>query len=88
MRENIIKRVREEAEYIIEHKATVRDAAAHFGISKSTVHTDVTVKLKTLDYKSYKRVRKILEYNFSVRHIRGGEVTKLRFARKEDRHFI
>ena len=79
MREKIADRIREEAEYIVENKATVRDTAAHFNISKSTVHTDVTVKLRCIDYKLYKKVRRILEYNFSVRHIRGGEVTKRKY---------
>ena len=79
MRDSIEKRIREEAEYILDHKATVRDTASHFGISKSTVHTDVTVKLKDLDRKLHNKVRKILEHNLSVRHIRGGEVTKKKY---------
>ena len=81
MRDSLTKRVTEEAEYIIDNKATVREAAAYFNISKSTVHTDVTVKLKNIDYQLFKAVRKILEYNFSVRHIRGGETTKRKYRK-------
>ena len=75
----IKKRVLEEANYVVENNATVRDTAKKFGISKSTVHKDVTEKLLYIDKKLYKKVRKVLDKNLSERHLRGGEATKLKF---------
>ncbi len=66
--------------YIAEHKATVRDAAGHFGISKSTVHKDVTERLKYLSPGLYRSVREVLEQNKNERHIRGGMATKKKYA--------
>lgn len=66
-------------EYIIEHKATVRQAAGVFGISKSTVHKDVTERLKSLKPSLYKEVKEILDINKQERHIRGGEATRRKY---------
>ncbi len=66
-------------EYIIEHKATVRQAASEFGISKSTVHKDVSERLKKVRPSLYKEVRVILDINKQERHIRGGEATKQKY---------
>ena len=66
-------------EYIIEHKATVRAAAKYFGISKSTVHKDLTEKLRTAAPELYPEVKKILETNKKERHIRGGMATKHKY---------
>lgn len=66
-------------EYIIEHGATVRGAAAYFGISKSTVHKDVTSRLRGTNYELYKRVKIVLDRNKAERHIRGGEATKQKY---------
>ena len=63
-------------EYIIEQKATVRAAAAHFGVSKSTVHTDVTARLRMIKPALFRRVREVLELNKRERHIRGGMATR------------
>ncbi len=79
MRRSIVERVRETATYIIEHKSTVRAAAKVMGVSKSTVHTDMTVRLAALDDKSYKLVKAILEINREERHIRGGESTRKKY---------
>ena len=79
MRENIVKRVTEIAAYIIEHEATVRAAAAVFDVSKSTVHTDMTVRLPMVDAESYKEVKRILGINLEERHLRGGESTKRKY---------
>ena len=65
--------------YIAEHAATVRQAAHKFGVSKSTVHKDVTGRLKTLNPALYKQVRGILDINKSERHIRGGMATKHKY---------
>ena len=65
--------------YIVENNATVRAAAKQFSISKSTLHKDVTERLKGLNYPLFIQVRKILESNKAERHIRGGRATKLKY---------
>lgn len=67
------------AEYLIQHEATVRAVAAEFGISKSTVHKDVTQILKKTDSVLYLKVKKVLEKNKSERHLRGGEATRKKY---------
>ncbi|MDE5721605.1 MAG: sporulation transcriptional regulator SpoIIID [Clostridia bacterium] len=78
----IADRVTREANYIIETRSTVRAAAVHFSISKSTVHKDVTERLKTVDKQLYKEVREVLDKNLSERHIRGGIATKYKYLHK------
>lgn len=65
--------------YIIEKKSTVRAAAKNFGISKSTVHKDITEKLPHINSALYKEVKKVLETNKKERHIRGGMATKHKY---------
>lgn len=65
--------------YIIENKATVRATAKQFGISKSTVHKDVSQRLKTEDHALYEQVRDILDINKQERHIRGGLATRKKY---------
>jgi putative DeoR family transcriptional regulator (stage III sporulation protein D) len=60
----------------------VRSAAKKFGVSKSTVHKDVAQRLRTIDPPLYWKVRAVLEYNKSQRHIRGGIATKLKYQRQ------
>lgn len=67
--------------YIAETNATVRAAAKCFGVSKSTVHMDVSVRLPKLNDELYKQVRKILDINKAERHIRGGEATKHKYGK-------
>lgn len=66
-------------EFIVENKATVRLAAKKFGVSKSTVHKDVSQRLKNIDTGLYKDVRDILAVNKAQRHIRGGMATKRKY---------
>ena len=73
------------ADYVIENGATVRQAATHFGISKSTVHKDLSEKLKYVNKTQYNRVKEILELNKSERHIRGGEATKRKYLNRKGR---
>ena len=68
--------------YLVENKATVRAVAAHFGISKSTVHKDVTETLKGVNKALYQQVKEILNVNKSERHIRGGEATRNKYRNK------
>ena len=67
------------AQYMIEEKATVRQTAAKFGISKSTVHKDITTRLKKLNAVLYDRVQEVLYTNKKERHIRGGLATKEKY---------
>ncbi len=66
-------------EYIAETGATVRAAAKQFGVSKSTVHKDITEKLKHISPSLYEDVRQVLERNKEERHIRGGEATRRKY---------
>lgn len=69
------------AEYIIENKATVRSAARHFGVSKSTVHKDVSERLSRISPPLFAEVKAVLEQNKRERHLRGGEATKQKYER-------
>lgn len=68
------------ARYISETKGTVRETAKHFGISKSTVHKDVSERLKHISPSLHAEVKRILEHNKAERHIRGGLATKEKYA--------
>lgn len=72
------------AHYIIDSKDTVRGTAAKFGISKSTVHKDVSERLCNINPGLAQEVREILDENKAERHIRGGMATKLKYSHKDD----
>lgn len=69
-------------QYIIEHGATVRETAGRFGISKSTVHKDVTVELRPINGPLFAAVQTILQKNKEERHLRGGEATKRKYQKQ------
>ncbi len=79
MWEYIEERAMRCAEYIVETGCTVRACSAHFNISKSTVHKDVSERLRLIDAELYEQVRKVLSFNLSERHIRGGIATKEKY---------
>ncbi|MBQ6498341.1 MAG: sporulation transcriptional regulator SpoIIID [Ruminococcus sp.] len=79
MKSNIEDRAVRLGEYISEHGSTVRDTAAVFGVSKSTVHKDITSVLPKLNKGLYAEVRRILDINKEERHLRGGEATKNKY---------
>ncbi|HHY65215.1 MAG TPA: sporulation transcriptional regulator SpoIIID [Clostridiaceae bacterium] len=81
MRHYIEERALELGSFIIENRTTVRAAAQNFGISKSTVHKDVTERLAKLDPIMARQVKRILDENKAERHIRGGEATRLKYGR-------
>lgn len=81
MREYIERRVMEIGNYILETKATVRQAARVFGVSKSTVHKDVSERLVQIDSSLSRKVKDVLEFNKAERHIRGGEATRRKYQR-------
>jgi len=79
LKEYIEERAVAIANYIIDHNATVRQTAKKFGISKSTVHKDVTERLETINKTLARQARKVLDINKSERHIRGGMATKEKY---------
>ena len=81
MKKYIEDRAVEIANYIIESNATVRQAAKKFGISKSTVHKDMVLRLKEINLDLYYKVKDILQTNLQERHIRGGEATKKKYSK-------
>ena len=73
------ERTRDLAVYLVENRATVRGAAERFGISKSTVHKDLTERLPRLDPALWAQVRQLLDWNKAQRHIRGGLATRRKY---------
>ena len=84
MVETIPERVCELAVYIIKTGATVRSAAQKFGVSKSTVHKDLSQRLPQYNKILYEQVRKVLDLNKAQRHIRGGMATKNKYANQSN----
>ncbi len=82
MKDYIEERSLDIGHYIVENGATVRQTASRFGISKSTVHKDVTVRLTEINPSLAARVRNVLNRNKSERHIRGGMATKAKYLHK------
>ena len=80
----IEERAIEIANYMIENNATVRQAAKNFGISKSTVHKDVTERLEQINPALAAEARKVIDVNKSERHIRGGMATKEKYAHQHE----
>lgn len=83
MKKDIINRVINMADIILLNRSTVREVANIVGYSKSTVHKDLSEKLKMIDYEKYKLVNELLNYNKNVRHIRGGQSTKIKYLKSE-----
>ena len=83
MQDTIERRSCELAVYMIETGATVRKAAQHFGISKSTVHKDLSQRLPQHNWLLYQQVRQVLELNKQERHIRGGMATRRKYKGTE-----
>ena len=85
MNDYIEKRAVLLGEYIVQKRTTVRDAAKIFGISKSTVHKDITVRLRQVSPSLYKEIRQLLDLNKQERHIRGGMATRRKYALEKER---
>ena len=81
MNKNIVKRILEEANYIIKTGETVRQLAKVLNVSKSTVHKDLQERIKELDESLYMDVNKIFKYHTDIRHIKGGESTKQKYLK-------
>ncbi len=85
MKDYIEERVLNIANYIVESSATVRETAKKFGVSKSTVHKDVTERLMQLNPSLAHEARAVLDVNKQERHIRGGQATKEKYLHMEQR---
>lgn len=79
MRKHIDECILAEADYIIAHGATVRETAKHFSLGKSTVHKDITSRLKSIDLLRYEKAREVLGKNLAERALRGGSATAKKF---------
>ena len=84
MKDYIAERVLNIANYMIESGCTVRSAASRFGVSKSTVHKDISERLKYINPALADMARTILDTNKSERHLRGGIATKLKYQQKKN----
>jgi len=89
MKSDYDQRVLNEANYFVNHSSTVRDTAKHFKISKSTIHKDLcSDALRRQDNELYNKVRRLLDNNFSIKHLRGGLATKYKYMKiKEGDNF-
>ena len=81
MNNYIYERVIDESEYLINTKKTIREV----GVSKSTVHNDMRIRLAEINKEKYEQVAEILAYHIDVKHIRGGESTKRKFLAKKSK---
>ena len=82
MKPYIISRTRELGEYVLKTHDTIRESAKKFHLSKSTVHYDLSIRLRKVDYNLYEKIKKILDEHFEEKHIRGGESTRKKFEKK------
>ena len=84
MKDYIEERAVEIAAYIIEEETTVRQAAGKFGVSKSTIHKDITERLLQINLAMARKARKVLDVNKSERHIRGGIATREKYLHMQE----
>lgn len=82
MKHHIITRVLDIAHYMLQHNSTVRDAATQFGVSKTTVHKDMRLRLPTIDPHLARSVDTLLNINLAERHLRGGEATRAKYEQR------
>lgn len=75
------KRMFEVADYMIRYQTTIRKTAKEFGVSKSTIHKDIT-RLRSVNYSKFRRVQRLLKDNFDKKHIRGGEATRQKYTKR------
>lgn len=82
MVKDVENRVYLEADYILKNKSTVRSMSKVFNVSKSTIHYDLSIRLKKINYSLFVKVDKILKFNLSQRHLRGGLATKQKYKKE------
>ncbi len=79
MRSNIKKRILKEADFIIESRNTIRQAAEYFRTSKSTIHKDISERLQKIDRLKHEKIEAIMQEHTELRHIKGGEATRKKY---------
>ena len=84
MHDHIKERTLKIAAHLLDSRQTVRRIAKEFGVSKSTVHKDLTERLPKINQALSKEVKSVLEYHKSIRHLRGGEATKRKYTEKDE----
>lgn len=84
MKKELVERVNACADYVIETKCTIREAAKKFHVSKSTVHKDLQKRLAEINPKKYEKISEIFKLHIEVRHIRGGQSTKEKYLNKKE----
>ena len=77
----IVRRVLEEAQYMLNTNKTIREISSVFNVSKSTVHKDLHERLKDINFELYEQIDDILKYHLDIRYIRGGESTKKKYKK-------
>ena len=85
MKKDIETRIFAEAEFILKNRCTIREVAKVFYISKSTIHYDLSKRLKKLNFALFSRVKELLEFNYSQRYLRGGNATKIKFQKLKNK---
>ena len=85
MKDYMIKRIEAISDYILETGATVRACAGHFKVSKTTVHKDMRERLKKLNPAKAEQVSRVLDGNREERHLRGGNATRLKYAKETEK---
>ena len=88
MKEDLVERVISVANHIYDTHDTIRKTAKIYGYSKSTIHNDVSVKLKNIDQSLYEKIKEVLEQNFAEKHLRGGEATRKKYQEIEEENCI
>ncbi len=83
MMRNLNDRVLNEAKHVVNTKETIREVAKKYNVSKSTVHKDLSERLKEIDKNLFQNVSDIFQDHLAIRHIRGGEVTKNKYQKKK-----
>ena len=81
MHETILARATDTARYMLNHRSTVREAARHMHVSKTTVHKDMRVRLPKIDRELARQIAALLDEHLSLRHLRGGEATRQKYRR-------
>ncbi|HEX7065575.1 MAG TPA: sporulation transcriptional regulator SpoIIID [Bacillales bacterium] len=84
MHDYIKERTIKIAKHIVETKKTVRVAAKEFGVSKSTVHKDLTERLPVINPELYNEVKEVMDFHKSIRHLRGGEATRVKYRKDSE----
>lgn len=85
MNKEILLRVEEVSDYILDTKSTIRETAKKYKVSKSTIHKDIKERLSELDHKKYLKIQNIFQEHIETRHIKGGQSTKNKYLKQKQK---